>query len=264
MSTSEDRSRMDELIDLLADMVAERMRAPGAEVAARGRSRAAVAADSGSAPAAVAPSGAPRLPTTVEACPAEEEFGASVEGDVQEEPATEPPPLGPPHAARLMSRLAMALLLIIMLINIPINCHGTTLATAMPDAQSLVIRDGLVVKVEEDPEIYVYRDGAFHWISSMDAFEHYGYTWADVRVVNAQFLRGFEIGEPIHVLLKCNDSPHVYRLENGAKRWIVDIPTFVAESYVWERDIKRTTCEALRSLPDGETIPPGRGPAPQP
>ena len=174
------------------------------------------------------------------------------------------PPPGPPHAARMLGRLAMGLLLMVLLINIPINCHGTTLATAMPDTQSLAIRDGLVVKVEDEPEIYVYRAGAFHWINSMDAFEHYGYTWDDVHVVDDAFMVGFEIGEPIYVLLKCNDSPHVYRLENGTKRWIVDIPAFESEGYVWERDIKRTTCEALRSLPDGETIPPGHGPAPQP
>ena len=182
-----------------------------------------------------------------------------------EEPELELPPAapGPPHAARLMGRLALGLLLLIVLVNVPFNRYGTTLATAMPDSRSLVIRDGLVVKEEDDAEIYVYQDGKFRWISSLDAFEHYGYTWGDVHVREDGFLDSYEIGTPIHVLLKCGASPHIYRLENGEKRWIVDIEPFEAEGHVWE-DVKFVSCEYLRGLPDGDTVPPGHGPPPQP
>ena len=256
MGKLEDRSRMDELVDLLADVVAERLKERRAGAPAT-PAKTAISKERPAKKDDVEPSdlkSKPEMSGLAEAQPVEET-----------EPDLPPPPLpGPSHAARLMSRLALGLLLMVVLINIPINCHGTTLATAMPDAQSLVIRDGLVVKEEDDPEIYVYRHGAFHWISSMDAFKHYGYTWGDVRIVRDGFLDEFAIGGPIHVLLKCSASPHVYRLENGKKRWIVDIPTFVAEGHVWERDIKTVSCEELRNLPDGETIPPGRGPAPQP
>jgi hypothetical protein len=67
--------------------------------------------------------------------------------------------------------------------------------------------------------------------------------------------------EPI--LLKCAASPHIYLLENGQKRWIKDIPTFEAEGYRWS-DVQYVTCHDLRLVPDGETIPPGAGPPPQP
>jgi hypothetical protein len=188
-----------------------------------------------------------------------------------EEPPLEPememelPPMaaGPSHAARLMGRLALGLLVAVVLVNIPLNRHGTTLATAMPDSAALVVRDGLVVKEEDDEEIYVYQDGKFRWISSMDAFEHFGYTWGDVHVVRDGYLKRFEIGSPIHVLLKCRQSPHIYRLEGGEKRWIRDIATFTAEGHIWE-DVRFVTCGYLRDLPDGETIPPGSGPPPQP
>jgi hypothetical protein len=162
-----------------------------------------------------------------------------------------------------MGRLALGLLLAIVLLNIPLNIHGTTLATAMPDSDALVIRDGLVVKEEGDERIYVYRNGQFRWISSLDAFEHFGFTWGDVHVVRDGFLDEFEIGAPLHVLLKCRSSPHIYRLEGGVKRWIVDIATFEAEGHVWE-DVRIVSCSYLRDLPDGETIPPGAGPPPQP
>jgi len=172
-------------------------------------------------------------------------------------------PSGTPHASRMLARLALGLLATIVGINIPRSRHGTTLATAMPDSASMVLRDGLVVKEAGADEIYVYQDGRFRWISSLDAFEHYGFTWADVHVVEDGSLDQFEFGAPLHVLLKCDTSPHIYRLEAGTKRWIVDIETFEAEGHLWE-DVRLAPCQRLRDLPDGNTIPPGQGPPPQP
>ena len=77
------------------------------------------------------------------------------------------------------------------------------------------------------------------------------------------FLERFEEGRPIHVLLKCGDSPHVYRLENQQKRWIKDIDTFLAEGHVWE-DVRFVSCDYLRDLPTGPSIPVDAGPAPEP
>jgi len=228
-----ERSRLDLLLDLLAEEVAERLRTRLAPPPP---------------PLRPAPKAAPPPPGKPEPEP---------------EPEPPPPPPGPSHATRLMARLALGLLALVVLINIPLNRHGTTLATAMPDSRALVIRDGLVVKEEDDPEIYVYQNGRFRWISSLDAFEHFRFTWGDVHIVEDGFLDRFEIGSPIHVLLKCYDSPHIYRLEGGEKRWIVDIETFEAEGHVWE-DVRFVSCDYLRNLPDGETIPPGHGPPPQP
>jgi hypothetical protein len=165
--------------------------------------------------------------------------------------------------ARLMKRLALGLFVAIVAINIPFDRHGTTLATALPDTASLVIREGLVVKEEDDVEIYVYKDDQFRWISNMATFEAYGFAWGDVHVVEDGFLDQFEIGPPISLIAKCETSPHVYELEGDTKRWIRDIETFVAQGYVWE-DVQTVSCETLRSLPDGETIPPDSGPPPQP
>ena len=162
-----------------------------------------------------------------------------------------------------MWRLAVGLMVAVVLINIPLNRYGMRLATAMPDTASFIIRDGLVVTEEDDEEIYIYQHDTFRWISSMDAFDHLGLTWEDVHVVEDGFLDRHEIGTPVHVLLKCWESPHVYRQEGGLKRWIVDIDTFVDEGHRWE-DIRMVSCDYLRELPDGETIPPDQGPPPQP
>ncbi len=235
MSIKNDRTRTDDLFDLLADEVAARLAA---------RTAAAPAALP-AAPAAALPAVAARPEPAAEAeLPAE----AIVSGA---------------GASRLIRRLALGLLAVIVLINLPLNQHGTSLARALPGSAALVIRNGLVVKEADKDEIYVFRNEQFHWISSLDAFAHYGYRWQQVRVVEPGFMAGFELGAPIHVLLKCASSPHIYRLENDRKRWIVDIPTFEAEGHTWD-DVRFVTCEDLRSIPNGETIPPNHGPAPQP
>ena len=77
------------------------------------------------------------------------------------------------------------------------------------------------------------------------------------------FLAGYPLGRPLSIVAKCPDSPHIYRLENGVKRWIVDIPTFEAEGYQWS-DVQFMDCYTLRTMPMGESIPPGQGSPPEP
>ena len=173
-----------------------------------------------------------------------------------------PPPQPSINLGRTLGRLLFALVVLLVVINVPINRYGTSLARLMPDTASLVIRDGLVLK-GSGSDIYVLEDDKLRWISSLEAFEFFGYRWEQVHVVDDSFLEKFEKGRPIHVLLKCEGSPHFYALENGQKRWIKDIPTFEAEGYVWE-DLKSVSCDYLRDLPDGPSIPEDAGPPPQP
>lgn len=72
----------------------------------------------------------------------------------------------------------------------------------------------------------------------------------------------YERADPI--LLKCDGSPHIYLLEKGQRRWIRDIPALTAEGYRWSDVVTWISCADLRLVPDGETIPPGSGPPPQP
>jgi len=173
-----------------------------------------------------------------------------------------PAPAPVAHIAPTMRTLILALVVLLVLINIPINHYGTSLARIVPDTASLVVRDGLVLKTS-GPDIYVLQDDRLRWISSLDAFEYFGYRWDQVHVVDDDFLQQFELGRPLHVLLKCDASPHIYTLENGKKRWIRDIATFESEGYVWS-DVKSVDCRYLSALADGPTIPEDAGPPPQP
>lgn len=161
-----------------------------------------------------------------------------------------------------LGRIIFLLIILVAVINIPFNRSGQNLARAMPDSSALVIRDGLLLK-GSGPEVYVLENNQRRWISTLDAFQWYGYQWQRVHEVEDEFLQQFAEGQPIHLLLKCPTSPHVYVLEDGKKRWIKDIPTFEAQGYIWE-DIQLTNCEQLAALPDGRPIPEDAGPPPQP
>jgi hypothetical protein len=184
------------------------------------------------------------------------------EGAEIEEEWTPPAPLPSINLGRAMARLFAVLGVLVVLINIPLNLQGVSLARMIPDSAALIIRDGLVLK-GSGPDIYVLQDNKLRWISSLEAFDYFGYQWGDVHVVEDSFLQQFEKGRPIHVLLKCPQSPHIYALESGRKRWIKDIPTFTAEGYVWE-DVKTVDCYYLRQLPNGTPIPEDAGPPPEP
>ncbi|MCX6027828.1 MAG: hypothetical protein NT169_00825 [Chloroflexi bacterium] len=252
-------ARLELLLDLLADEVAGRLQA-------RGATQRPIVAEPAEIPIATVAESAIVADVAAEPTP---ELPAPSEPESEPILAPDAPPIEqdtearPSHAAVLLARLALGLLVLVVAINIPFNRHGTTLATALPGSASLVIRNGLLVKEADQPGIYVFRSAQFHWISSLDAFDYYGYRWQDVHIVEPGFLAKFELGAPIHVLLKCSASPHIYRRENDRKRWIVDLPTFSAEGHVWE-DVKMVSCEYLRSLPDGDSIPPGRGAPPPP
>jgi len=175
----------------------------------------------------------------------------------------EPPPRQPSiNMGKTIGRLAILVIALLVLVNIPVTRYGVSLARILPETTSLIIRDGLVLK-GDGPAIYILEDGKLRWISSMDAFEHLGLTWQDVHVVDDEFLAQFETDAPIHVLLKCQSSPHIYRVENQVKRWIKDIDTFEAEGHVWD-DVRMVSCDYLRSIPDGAPIPEDSGTPPQP
>jgi len=269
------RTHLDALYDLLADEVAQRLESRRADPAPAPPTLPAAqflaATMPADPPAAREPAEQSPLPVVTEVNEMGARLAASAvpppapaEDAAEEEEATAATmPTRSSYAARLMARLALGLFAVVVLINVPLNAEGTALARSVPSSASLVIRDGLLVQETQSPDVWVYRDGEFHWITSLEAFQQYGYRWENVHTVEYGFLDRFQKGAPLSVLLKCDTSPHVYALEAGQKRWIVDLATFQAEGYQW-KDVRMVDCGYLRRLPAGETIPPGRGSPPPP
>jgi hypothetical protein len=245
-------STTDQILDLLLDALIERQKARRADTPPR-------QATPVPPPRPEPPPAEERRPTPPRPAPLPKPKRWHQPGDEGWEP---PPPLPSIQMGKMLGRLAILVIVLIILVNIPVTRYGVSLARILPDSASLIIRNGLVLK-GSGPEIYVLEEDQLRWISSMDAFEHLGLTWEDVHVVEDAFLEKFEKGRPVHVLLKCQASPHIYRLENEQKRWIQDINTFLAEGHVWE-DVRFVTCQYLRGIPDGPPIPEDAGPPPEP
>mgnify|MGYP001078542691 CR=1 FL=1 len=259
----DNRTKTEQILDLLLDALLERQSA---------RRRAAEAARAQSAPP-TAPATRPSVPSepsqpiatpaaaeTRRPTPARQRITRQPEPDqVGWEPAATVPGIG---LRGIVWRLLVFVAAMAILINVPFNRHGVSLARMLPDSEAFVIREGLVVKASGD-EIYQLQDDKLRWISSMTAFEALGLTWDDVHLVEDAFLNRFERGEPIHVLVGCAHSPHIYLLEGPVKRWIKDIPTFEMQRYRWEA-IHWIDCDELRAIPDGPPIPEDAGPPPQP
>jgi hypothetical protein len=58
-------------------------------------------------------------------------------------------------------------------------------------------------------------------------------------------------------------GPEICILEDDKLHWIRDIGTFLAKGHVWD-DVRFVSCEYLRDLPDGPSIPEDTGPPPEP
>jgi hypothetical protein len=265
---SHDRSTTDQILDLLLDALAERQKARRAGISPSA-TQPGLASPPPQARETIPPP-RPEPPQAKQQRPVERPAPArptpSPVPQREPEPGEEgwEPPARLPsiQMGKMLGRLAILVAVLVVLVNIPVTRYGISLARILPDTASLVIRDGLVLKGSGD-EIYMLQDNKLRWISSMDAFEHLKLTWKDVHVVEDEYLEQFEMGHPIHLILKCEGSPHIYALENGKKRWIKDIDTFTAEGYVWD-DVQFVTCPYLRNLPDGPSIPEDAGPPPQP
>jgi len=252
-------SGADQFLDLLLDALLERNAARrGQSFTAATSQPAQPAAPRPEPPPVEQPRPAPR-PVVATPSPPPQPRRNVEPGDEGWEPPARLPSI---NMGKTLGRLLILIVVLTVVINIPVTRHGVSLARIMPESSSLIIRDGLVLK-GSGPEIYILEEDKLRWISSMDAFEHLELTWKDVNVVDDAFLTRFEKGRPIHVLLKCDDSPHIYRLENDQKRWIKDIDTFLAEGHVWE-DVRMVSCDYLRSIPDGPPIPEDAGPPPEP
>lgn len=240
-------SKIDQLLDLLLDALQERQEARKA-----GQPVSLSASQSARQPAVSS------QPETAKAVTTNQSAIENPKSKIQNPPAFQPSI----QLGQMMGKLAAVLLILTLLINIPINQYGTALARAMPDKASLIIRDGLLLKGSGE-DVYMLQDNHRRWITTLDAFTYYGHRWENVHEVEDSFLAQFPEGTPIYLLMKCPNSPHVYALEDGQKRWVKDIPTFEAMEMVWE-EIQVYDCGYLRQLPDGPPIPLDAGEPPRP
>jgi hypothetical protein len=186
--------------------------------------------------------------------------GMSAEEALPEDGQPSPSPQPSPAMGRSLAQILIVLVVLLVLVNIPLNSLRAGLVQLVPHNSAMVIYDGLLLQ-GGGAETYVVQDYKLRWISSPEAFRHY-FNATDVRPVEDSFLEQFGRGQPIRRLVRCQDSPTVYALDNGQKRWVKDPPP-ANQAGAWDR-IELVTCSYLHDLPTGRPVPEDAGSPPQP
>jgi hypothetical protein len=162
------------------------------------------------------------------------------------------------NTGRTLGQIVIVLVVLLVLVNIPINHHGASLAQIIPKATAIVIYDGMLLK-GSNSEIYIMDDHQLRWVSSPEAFDYY-FDHHEVHIVEDNLLESFGKGKPIRRLVTCLNSPYIYAVENGEKRWVRDPPTG-NKARTWD-EVGLISCDSLRRLPDSLPVPENAGAQP--
>jgi hypothetical protein len=118
---------------------------------------------------------------------------------------------------------------------------------------------GALVKIPQDPKVYLLLGNQKKWITSEHTFESLGYEWNWIEDVDTRLLDKYEVGgeitetnrHPDHTLFKYENSPKTYKLEDGKKRHIKNEAAFNKLKYRWDRIV---TVRSTETYPDGEEL----------
>ena len=155
--------------------------------------------------------------------------------------------------------ITLGLLFIVAAINIPFGFNRIALARSATGSPSVIIQEGLLFKSGSGAEVYFLSDQLKkHLVIDRAAFELYEFDWQDVNIVDEAFMAQFPDGEPLYALTACVQSPHVYALEDGKKRWIEDFQKYEAHHskesrFVWD------SCADIARIPLGDPLQNGGG-----
>ncbi|MDD5110053.1 MAG: Ig-like domain-containing protein [Patescibacteria group bacterium] len=115
-----------------------------------------------------------------------------------------------------------------------------------------------LVKYENSPKVYLIENGLKRHIANEQAFLANGFTWDQILTIPAS--EKYPDGAPITVklaapvvrkLVKYDDSPKVYLIENGVKRHIANEQAFNDNGYRWNEIV---VIPANETYPDGAAI----------
>lgn len=107
-----------------------------------------------------------------------------------------------------------------------------------------VLREGSLVKVSNNPKVYVIREGKKQWIKTIEEFQRDGYKWEDVQEVSAAVIESYE-NYAESILLRAKGNYKVYRIVGGKKIWIPTAKAFESQGLKWDgiEDIDKTELE---------------------
>ena len=109
--------------------------------------------------------------------------------------------------------------------------------------------EGTLIKLPNDPKIYLIKNGEKVWIQTAEQFKALGFKWQDVKVVSQEKMQAFKekVQEEV-TLIKNEQDRKVYRLDNGKLIWVPSVAAFNAQGLKWEEvtEVSADVCEQYK------------------
>jgi len=111
--------------------------------------------------------------------------------------------------------------------------------------------DDTLIKLPDDPKIYVIKNCKKKWIQTMEEFQAGGYNWTDVQETNLEVVNTYaDYLEIAANLIRAANQARVYKIINNKKLWIPTAESFTAMGNDWSdiQDVQETEVEQYPRL----------------
>jgi len=126
-----------------------------------------------------------------------------------------------------------------------------------PVGAKMVYPDGVLVKDDDFPAVYLIGDGKRKEFTSLALFEKLGYKWSDIISIKADEMSNHPMGGnvlyPDGILIRSEDSPDIYLLENGQKKKVTSLALFEKLGYSWN-DVTVINSAESENYSSGENL----------
>ncbi len=140
----------------------------------------------------------------------------------------------------------------------PEQAESTDSLYRLPQGENLNYRDGSLLQIGA-ATFYYLEQGGKRLVMNKQIFDEIGWQTSWAYPATKEILAGYfdlaaitdSTTKPDNVLIKYENNPKVYLIEDGKKRWIVNEQAFLANHFRWDRII---TVPIYEVYPDGAIV----------
>jgi hypothetical protein len=117
------------------------------------------------------------------------------------------------------------------------------------DSNNNCLPDGTLIKLPNDPRIFVIKDCKKQWIKTAEEFKSSGYKWSDVNDASKEVIGAYaDYLEATAQLLRAVGHNRVYRVVNEKVLWVPTVSAFNAQGLKWD-SIEEASDNELKKYP---------------
>jgi len=114
--------------------------------------------------------------------------------------------------------------------------------------------DNTLIKLPDDPKVYVIINCEKKWIQTAEEFKEEGYKWSDVKAVNSPVIQAYaDYSQTTADLLRAVGQERVYKVVNGKLIWVPTVSAFNAQGLKWS-DVQNVDASRLNQYPRAKLL----------